>query len=149
MKDLEQPYTDKKVKIIYNPISWESKEDSVEILRIVQEEDLTRIDFAHRASRIYDNGGWVRIEPGTFIRPVSTNIEMTMIQAVNIPVAPSRHWYKNAKQCLYYTLYFPALPNDIEAIDIIEREAARPNNYFNFYGVSLEKIAREVLIVLN
>ena len=149
MKDLEQPYTEKKVKIIYNPISWESKEDSVEILRIVQDEDLTRIDFAHRASRIYDNGGWVSIESGTFIRPVNTDIQLTMIQVVNIPVAPCKHWYKNDKQCLYYTLYFPALPSDVEAIDIIEREAARPNNYFNFYGVSLKKIAREVLIVPN
>ena len=149
MKDLEPPYTEKKVKIIYNPIAWGGKEDSIEILRIVQEEGLTRIDFAHRASRIYDNGGWVRIEPGTFIRPVATDIKLTMIQAVNIPIAPCKHWYKNAKQCLYYTLYFPALPNDVDAIDIIEREAARPNNFFNFYDVSLDKIAREILIVPN
>jgi hypothetical protein len=149
MKDLEQPYTEKKTKIIYNPIAWDGKADSVEILRIVQEEDLTRIDFAHRASGIYLDGGWVSIQPGTFIRPVSTDIKLTMIQAVNIPVAPCKHWYKSAKQFLYYTLYFPALPTDVEAIDIIEREAARPNNYFNFHCVSLEKIAREVLIVPN
>jgi hypothetical protein len=87
--------------------------------------------------------------PETFIRPVNTGMQLTMVQAVNIPVAPAKHWYKNKSQCLYYTLYFPALPDDVVAIDIIEREAARPNNYFNFYGVSLERIARGVIMVNN
>jgi len=41
------------------------------------------------------------------------------------------------------------LAKDVVAIDIIEKEAARPNNYFNFYGVSLERIATEVIIVKN
>jgi hypothetical protein len=119
------------------------------VLRIVQEDELTRIDFVVRASPIRINGGWVHIEPGTFIRPVNTGVELIMVQAVNIPTAPAKHWFKNKSQCLYYTLYFPALPEDVVAIDIIEREAARPHNYFNFYGVSLEKIASEVIMIKN
>jgi hypothetical protein len=136
-------------KKIYNPAAEIEDEFSGEILRIEQQEDLTRIDFVHHASRTYINGGWVRIEPGTFIRPVGTADQLTLIKAVNIPVAPKRHNYQNSKQSLYYTLYFPGLPPDVTAIDIIEREAARPNNFFNFYGVSLERIAREVIIAPN
>ena len=149
MKDLEQPYIEKKVEIIYNPKLKYQDNDNPEVLRIVQEEELTRIDFIVRASPIRINGGWVSMEPETFIRPVNSGLKLTMVQAVNIPVAPAKHWFKNESQCLCYTLYFPALPDDVVAIDILEREAVRPHNYFNFYGVSLEKIAREVLTVPN
>lgn len=149
MKELEPPYTDIKAKIIYNPNIEYQDGNTSEVLRIAQEENLTRIDFVVRACPIRINGGWVRIEPGTFIRPINTGKQLTLVQAVNIPIAPSKHWFKNIRECLYYTLYFPALPTDTEVIDIIEREAARPHNYFNFYGVSLEKITREVLIVPN
>ena len=149
MKDLEQPYIKEKVEIIYNPKLKYQDNDNPEVLRIAQEEELTRIDFVVRASPIRINGGWVSMDPETFIRPVNSGLKLTMVQAVNIPVSPAKHWFKNKSQCLYYTLYFPALPNDVVAIDIIERETARPHNYFNFYEVSLEKVAREVLIVPN
>ena len=144
---IEHPYTEKKVKPVYNPNVEYQDNSSIDVLRITQEEELTRIDFVHRASPIRINGGWVRMESGTFIRPVNTGMKLTMVQAVNIPVAPAKHWYKNKRECLYYTLYFPALPNDVVAIDIIEREAVRPHNFFNFYGVSLEKIARDIIMV--
>ncbi len=149
MKDIEQPCIKEKVKIIYNPKLIYQDNNSPEVLRISQEEELTRIDFAVHASPIRIKGGWVRMEPETFIRPVNTGLKLNMVHAVNIPVAPAKHWFKNKTQCLYYTLYFPALPEDVVAIDIIEREAARPHNYFNFYGVSLEKVASEVIFVRN
>jgi len=149
MKDLEPPYVKMKTKPVYNPIVEHQEEDTTEIMRIIQEEELTRVDFVHYASPIYMNGGWVSIERETFIRPVHTNQRLTMVHAVNIPLAPKKHWYKSMRQCLYYTLYFPALSSDVVAIDIIEKEAARPHNYFNFYGVSLEKIAQDVIIAPN
>ena len=147
--EIEEPYTEKKRKIVYNPSVEYQDNSTIDVMRIVLEEELTRIDFVHRPSPIYLNGGWVRIEPETFIRPVNTSMRLTMVQAVNIPVAPVKHWYKNKNQCLYYTLYFPALSDDVVAIDIIEREAARPHNFFNFYGVSLERIARGVIMINN
>jgi hypothetical protein len=149
MKNIEAPYIEKKEKPIYNPNLEYQDSSTADVMRIVQEEELTRIDFVHRACPLRINGGWVRIEPETFIRPVGTSMRLTMVQAVNIPIAPAKHWYKNKGQCLYYTLYFPALPDEVVAIDIIEREAARPHNFFNFYGVSLERIARGVIIVNN
>ena len=143
MIDLEPPYTEKKQRPIYNPAVQRGSD--ADILRIVQEEDLTRIDFVVSA-KVF---GWVSMERETFIRPVNTGVKLTMVQAVNIPIAPAKHWFKNRNQCLYYTLYFPALPDDVVAIDIIEMEAARPHNYFNFYGVSLERIARDVIMINN
>jgi hypothetical protein len=145
----EHPYPEKKVKPVYNPNVEYQDNSSIDVMRITQEAELTRIDFVHRASPIRINGGWVRIEPETFIRPVNTNMRLTMVQAVNIPLAPAMHWYKNNRECLYYTLFFPRLPDDVVAIDIIEREVARPHNFFNLYAVSLERIATEIIIVNN
>ena len=147
--EIEEPHTEKKIKPVYNHTVEFKNGSTIDVLRITQEDELTRIDFVHRACSFRINGGWVRIEPETFIRPINTNMKLTMVQAVNIPIAPAMHWYKNKHQCLYYTLYFPALSEDVVAIDIIEKEAARPHNFFNFYGVSLERIAREVIIVNN
>lgn len=147
MKTIEAPYTEKKERPVYHPTVEHKNGSAIDVMRIVQEEELTRIDFVCLANRF----SWVCIEPETFIRPVNTGIKLTMVQAVNIPIAPAKHWFKNRSQCLYYTLYFPALPLDVAAIDIIEREVACPHNYcnFNFYGVSLERIAREVIMVNN
>lgn len=149
MKSTDLPDIEKKVKIIYKPCFIERTGDSVEIMRIVRDEELTRIDFVHHAYPGYTNGGWVSIEPETYIRPVGTGIKLTMVQVVNIPIATRRHFYKNDRQSLYYTLYFPPLPEDAEAIDIIEKEVVRPHNFFNFYGVSLERIATAPLIAPN
>ena len=149
MKYIEAPYIEKKEKPVYNPSVEYQNGSDIDVMRIVQEEELTRIDFAYRASPKYRNGGWIQIGRESFIRPVNTGMQLTLVQAVNIPITPSKHWFKNANQCLYYTLYFPALPDDVAAIDIIEREVARPHNFFNFYGVSLERIAREVIMVNN
>jgi hypothetical protein len=147
--EIEEPYTEKKVRPVYNPNVDFQNGSTIDVLRITQEDELTRIDFAYRSSPKYINGGWVQIERESFIRPVNTGMRLTLVQAVNIPIAPTKHWFKKAGDCLYYTLYFPKLPDDAVAIDIIEREAARPHNFFNFYGVSLERIAREVIIVNN
>ena len=149
MKVIDKPYTEKKMKIIYNPRSIEQTDDLAEILRIVREEELTRIDFVHHAYPQYINGGWVGLSHATFIRPVGTGIQFTMVRAVNIPVLPRMHIYKSVRESLYYTLYFPGLLADVHAIDIIEKEAPLPHRYFNFYDVSLERIAAAPLIVPN
>jgi len=95
---IEAPYVEKKRKPVYNPSSEFRNISNVDVLRIAQEEELTRIDFVCKASPRYRNGGWVNMAPDTFIRPVNTGIQLTMVQAVNIPVAPGKHGFKNKRQ---------------------------------------------------
>jgi len=149
MRNIEQPYIEKKTKNIYNPAVENKNKSTLEVLRIAQEEELTRIDFVHHADPIRRNGGWVRIEPGTFIRPSNTGLQMAMIRAVNIPSLHPNTGIKSIRDCLYYTLYFPSLPDNVEAIDIIEREAARPKQLFQLLRSFIGEVAREVIIVPN
>jgi hypothetical protein len=142
---LDEPLTTKeKVRTIHNPSFDHLDNPAVRVLRITEEDDLTRIDFVVY-SRTFS---WVNMRSEAFIRPVNTDIQLTMVKVVNIAVAPDKHWFKDRNQALYYTLYFPALPKDVKAIDIIEKEGGvLPHNFrfFNYYGVSLVRIAWEII----
>jgi hypothetical protein len=97
----------------------------------------TRIDFIYRASCYYINGGWIQMDGNAYITPVGSGIKYRLLQAVNIPIAPLKHYFKRKGEFHTYTLIFPALPVNTQKIDIIEKEA--PGTYFNFYGVDFSQ----------
>lgn len=97
----------------------------------------TRIDFWYKAPDYYANGGWIQIDPLSYIRPSGSNTRYSLFKAINIPLAPKKFFFKRCGQQHSYTLYFPALPKDTKTIDIIEREV--DGTYFNFYGVNYSK----------
>jgi len=132
--------------IVYNPGVKYNTHSNIEVLRTELSEDYTRIDFIVYASKIYINGGWVRIHDTCFIRPCGTSSKLKMTKAVNIPLAPKQYWFKNKKDFLCYTLYFPPLPKGTQSIDIIEMETSDPS-FFNFYGVSVSLIHKQKMQV--
>lgn len=134
--------------IVYNPIVKYSPKNNMTVLRTEINDEFTRIDFIVYACHKYIRGGWVRIHDSCFIRPCGTDIKLKMVKAVNIPIAPKQHWFKGLKDFLCYTLYFPPLPKGTKSIDIIELEYNDPT-CFNFYGVSMERIKKEVIAVSN
>ncbi len=143
--EIEEPKKKVKEKVTYNPLikRGPSPDTKLKIMRIEMEEDYTRIDF------VYNNGkfAWVQIDPASFIRPVGSDLRLTLVKASGIPCMPNKKFFDNPNETLYYTLFFPALPKGTESIDIIEREA--PGTYFNFYGVSMERVRKETIPVGN
>jgi hypothetical protein len=148
MKTTLTPTEKEKTIITYNPSVLKKDSADVEILRIEFEDDFTRIDFLYRASSYYVNGGWIQISKQTYIRAVGSELKLSLIKAVNIPIAPHKHYFKSSCDMLAYTLYFPKVPKDCESIDIIEGDSGT-NKWFNFYGVSMNKVRNEVLICKN
>lgn len=136
-------------KLVFSPMVRHKVVTNIDVLRIELEENYTRIDFICYA-RIsqFRSFAWISICHDTFIRPVGIEQKLSLIKAVNIPCEPQKHFFKNEKDFLCYTLYFPPLPKDVKTIDIIEKEI-NGGNWFNFYGVSVQKIKQEVLIVFN
>jgi hypothetical protein len=149
METLTPPQKTKKGLKIYNPIVTINNSTELEILAITLDENYTIIDFIYYPPHYYENGGWVQINSDTYIRAVGTSQKLKLIKAVNIPITPQKHYFKSSKAMLAYTLYFPALPKSCKEIDIIECNNGRIGNWFNFYGVSMEKIRTEPLIVNN
>lgn len=146
--EIEKPKIKEREKLIYNPVVKQlpAHDTGFKIMRIEMEDNYTRIDF------VYNNGrfAWVQIQPDSFIRPVGSQIRYPLMKVQGIPIAPVKHFFKNPNETLYYTLYFSALPKDVKTIDIIEKEINTPgHNYFNFYGVSMEKVRTEQLNVGN
>jgi hypothetical protein len=137
-------------KVIYNPFVKINVEQKLEILAIRSDkENLLRIDFLYKTPSFYENGGWIQMSPDCFIRPCGSTTKLKLVKAENIPLAPSKHFFKTNKDILSYSLYFPALPEDTTSIDIIEYEGPG-SNWFNFYGVSLETVReRKIQVSIN
>lgn len=140
--------TKEKELVILNPIVTYSESDLIEVMRISEEDDLTRIDFLYEAPRKYKNGGWVSMQKTCFIRPVGTKSKLTLVKACNIALAPNKHFFKKCGELLAYTLYFPKLPEGVKQIDIIEHEG-EGGEWFNFYGVELKRVHRSLIFVEN
>lgn len=138
IRELEKP--------IFISVFKPQKASNAELLRICNEDDLTRIDFIYRANALFVNGGWAQISPQSFIRPVGSDMKLMLVKAVNIPYAPNKHYFKSHTEILIYTLYFPRIPAGTLTIDIIEEETTDPM-YFNFYNISIEAARTKVLEV--
>ena len=107
--------------------------NSCEIINIEADSEQVKIDFRYTNNNGY--GGWARIDPKCFIRPVGTNTNLIMIKAEGMPMSPETLSFKKDGDILHYTLFFPPLPENVTAIDIIEDE--KDTNSFNFYNISL------------
>jgi len=142
----EEPTIVELEKPIYTQVFKPQKAANAELLRICNEDDLTRIDFLYRPDTRYMNGGWAQIAPQSFIRPIGTESKLMLVKAVNIPYAPNKHYFKSHKEILAYTLYFPRVPAGTTAIDIIEKETSDPT-YFNFYSIPIQQVRTKVLKV--
>ena len=111
----------------YEPFEWE----------------MTVIHFIAFPSMLYNALWWTNVHLHMFIRPVGSQERFKMIFAQNIPYAPQKHYYKNEKDKLHFTLYFQALPKGTTHIDIIEIEGGHPMECFNYFNVPVERISRE------
>jgi hypothetical protein len=135
-------------EVIYNPAIKINSANSVEIMRIVRDDEFTKIDFAYSPCNKYHYGWWIRIEKDTFIRECGKSAKLRLIEAINIPYAPKKRFFKSKNTIGHFTLIFPAVSKSTKTIDIIERESGDAD-FFNFYGVSMIKVRTEVIVCNN
>ena len=140
------PLKVKRKNFVHNPKVEKGTKVDHQVLKIEMGDELTRVDFMYRNP--YDYSGWIQISGNSFIRVAGSQIKLGLVKGVNIPIAPTKHFFKRKGDYLAYTLYFPALPKGTKKIDIIEREASG-GTWFNFYGVSMQTVWNDVVIVNN
>lgn len=129
--------TDRNLKVdspvrLYNPEGMDFKKE-LRVKSIDATSEYTRIDFIYKSSMIYDNGGWIQIDPNSYIQPVGSTTQYKLVKAIGIPLMPLKYYFKRQGEYYTYTLIFPPLPKDTKSIDIIEKLA--PGTYFNFFNV--------------
>jgi hypothetical protein len=133
--------------VFKNPISKYTPNEHLGIEKISLDDDFTRIDFVYIAPKQYINGGWIQMNSGCFIRPVGSEVRYKMVSAINIPLAPSKYYFKSKGQVNNFSLLFPALPKSVKQIDIIERLAE--GTYFNFFRVALQHNEPTLIRIIN
>jgi hypothetical protein len=132
--------------IFKSPASEYTPEHEIGIESITIDEHYTRIDFTYISPKKYNSGSWANINPGTYIRPSGSSKKLYLVKAINIPLAPNKHFFQRCGQVLQFTLLFPALPKSVTEIDIVEK--LEGGNYFNFFRVGLKK-GQPLLIDIN
>jgi hypothetical protein len=107
------------------------------LLRINLFPELTKIDFGYITTDKYNNGGWIKISPDTFIENVETKERYIMTNAVGITVAPAKRNFESNKDWQYFSLFFPPIKQKDTLINIIEKIKGNKND-FNYYNVQLK-----------
>ena len=144
---LEEVLTETESYVFESPISEYTPNEHMGIEKISLDDDFTRIDFVYIAPKKYINGGWIQIDSGCCIRPVGSEVRYKMVSAINIPLAPSKYYFKSKGQVHHFTLLFPPIPKSVKQIDIIERLAE--GTYFNFFRIALQHNAPTLIRIIN
>ena len=107
------------------------------LLRINLFPELTKVDFGYITTEKYNNGGWIKISPDTFIENAETKERYTMTNAVGITIAPAKRNFESNKDWQYFSLYFPPMKQKDTTINIIEKITGNKND-FNYYNIPLK-----------
>lgn len=112
-------------------------ESNPKLLRINLFPEYTKIDFGYITTDKYDNGGWIKISPDTFIENINTKVRYTLTNAEGITISPAKLNFESTKDWRYFSLFFPPISQKDCTINIIEKENGTKND-FNYYDVSLK-----------
>ena len=113
--------------------------DFGESLRInkIEFSEQTRIEFYYKPPSRYDKGGWIQIDGETYITTDGGKTKLKLIESVDIPIAPEKHYFTEANTTHIFWLIFPKISPKIKTLDIIERN--EPGSYFNFFQLDLTR----------
>jgi hypothetical protein len=129
---------------LYNLPEYKCKNAHPVLLRVIVNEKYTRIDFGYQTTDHYFRGGWVDIDPNTYLQMGANKPKLKMTHADNIPVGPDKHYFERTTDRKYFSLFFEPILKGIAKFDLIERLPVS-KTLFNFYNV---KLAPELAIEL-
>jgi hypothetical protein len=127
----------KNKKLVFNLNVIGHGESNPILLRISLYPEITKIDFGYVTTDKYDNGGWIKIAPETFIENTVTKERFVLTNAVGITIAPAKRNFESKKDWQYFSLYFPPIPQKDCILNIIEIIKGNKND-FNYYNVPLK-----------
>lgn len=70
----------------------------------------------------YCNGryAWATIHATTYLLDPLTSEKVQLLHALNIPVAPQKHYFDRQNEQLNFTLIFPKLPPNWDVFNLVE-----------------------------
>ena len=104
--------------IQFDTESYVSIEVSNDLLESFEEEGFTYLHCTYITSPRYISGWWVNICENCVL--TNAEEEIKMLNAMNIPLSPNKHFFKKFGDSLQFTLIFPAVPKSWDSFDFIE-----------------------------
>lgn len=129
---------DSDISFLINEPKYNAGKGRPKLLRIEFTKEFTKVDFGYQTTDHYIKGGWVDISKDTFIRIKASGEKLTLVNAENIPISPTKHHFKTTKDWLYYSLYFPAMELKSGKIDLIEADPGESTD-FNYKDIVIDK----------
>jgi hypothetical protein len=105
--------------IEYDTLKYTDIEVSNDLLASFEEEGFTYLHCTYITSPKFIGGWWVNIHKTSFLVG-GNNEKLEMLHAMNIPLAPERHYLKKFGDYLQFTLIFPKIPASWKVFDFVE-----------------------------
>ncbi len=87
----------------------------------VEETGYTYLHCVYTTSPKYSFGWWINIYKTSYLISRQTGETLCMLDAINIPLAPKRHYLRKFGDSLHFVLVFPQIPKHWSRFDFIER----------------------------
>jgi hypothetical protein len=94
-----------------------------------EESPLTFIHLTMKPSPKYVSDWWCNIRQNTFLENPSTGEKLPMQLALNVPIHPRKHFFKNFNESILVTLVFDAIPRNWGCFDLIEDNLSPLSGY--------------------
>lgn len=105
--------------IEYDTLTYTKIEVSNDLLTSFEEEGYTYLHCTYITSPRYHSGWWVNINEDSYL--TNGKEEIKMLNAMNIPLSPKKHYLKKFGDSLQFVLIFPAVPKSWNTFNFIER----------------------------
>ena len=109
---------------------------------LTEQKKYTLLYCSYTTSPKYCAGWWVNIYCSSFVVNRLTGEKIKMVQAINIPYAPQKHYLRFFGNYLDFILVFPEIPKNWIKFDFIE-------NYGKNVGFTSKKIIRNNTGIYN
>jgi len=90
-----------------------------DLLNDFEEEGYTYLHCTYYTSPKFYSGWWVNIHATSYLVG-GNNERLLMLHAIDIPLAPERHYLKEYGDSLKFTLVFPKMPVSWKTFDFVE-----------------------------
>lgn len=91
------------------------------LLEQAEESSFTMLYCKYITSPKYTAGWWVNIWKTSYLVNSSTNESLALLNAINIPLAPEKHYLKKFGDSLDFVLVFPKIPAHWQVFNFIEK----------------------------
>ncbi len=143
-----KPAIKKSKTIVYNPKFRSKDSKRLSIIRVLIDDELTRIDLVYNLSFNQKKPIFFQIDSNCFITPSHSNKIYKFIKAENIPVLPNISYIKPGTVSISFSLFFEGLDKKCNTFDLIE-DFGDDKRYFNIYKIILIRTFKYPELILN